>query len=532
MGRLVTLPDDVPRPAYLWIPPHVDTAGPEVADFASALGYTLDPLQRFLIDLMYAEGEDGLLAAPEFAEVACRQNLKSYTLEPSALYDALVLNTWVAWTAHRMRTTRKVYQRVVDLIDSHDWLSRRVKAHRVSDGSPEFEFVGGGGMQFLARTINGIRGLSSRVLIVDEALFATGPMMGSTAPVIAAQHNPQIRYAGSAGKADSHLWRAIRDRGRRGGDPELAYVELGAPEPLSCAEAACRHTIGTPGCALDDEERLRRANPAVHYGRITIRNLRTLRKTIPDPREYARECHGLWDDPTGAAAISADLWAARLDPASRPSTAPRFGLDVGPRSAWAALAAAAYRPDRLVHVEITSRTDKVSGERLVDHRQGVEWVIPRLLALQSSWSEFRVAIASGSPAEALKPDIEAAGIPVDVVTKVNAACGLFFNKVKSDQLRHIGQKPLDAAVANARRLEHGESGAFRWGRVDVDEDLTPIYAASLAAYQLAGDEDTEVAVYGADLQMCDRCGKHPHEDPDGEHDYVCPKCRDDDDEEA
>jgi hypothetical protein len=368
------------------------------------------------------------------------------------------------------------------------------------------------------------------VLIVDEALFATAPMLGSTAPVIAAQHNPQIRFAGSAGKSDSHHWRAIRDRGRRGGDPELAYVEMGAPEPLSCAEPACRHTLGTPGCDLDNEERLRRANPAVQYGRITIRNLRTLRKTITDPREYARECHGLWDDPTGGPAISADLWESRRDPLSRPSTAPLFGLDVGPRSAWAALAAAAYRPDGLMHVEVTSRTDKASGEHLVDHREGVDWVIPRLQQLQAAWSDFRVAIASGTPAESLRPDIEAAGIPVDVITKVNAACGLLFNKIKHNQLRHLGQKPLDAAVANARRLEHGESGAFRWGRVNVDEDLTAIYAASLAAYQLAGDEDTEVTIYGADLQLCDRCGKHPHEDPDGIHDYVCPACREDDEE--
>jgi hypothetical protein len=34
-------------------------------------------------------------------------------------------------------------------------------------------------------------------------------------------------------------------------------------------------------------------------------------------------------------------------------------------------------------------------------------------------------------------------------------------------------------------------------------------------------------VFGGNLELCDRCGDNPHEDPDGVHNYLCPDCRED-----
>lgn len=526
---VVELPPGIPQPSYLWIPDHVDTAGPEVAQFAAGLGYTLDDLQRFVLDLMYAERADGELASMEFGLCACRQNLKSYTLEPSAVYDAWVMGTWVAWTSHRMRTTGKVFNRVLDLVDSFDWLRREVKRISTASDAPFIELFNGGGIQFLPRTPDGARGLSSRKIILDEALMLTAPMMESIVGTMMAMPNPSIVSAGSAGGPTSHVWRDIRDRGRRGGDQELIWVEFGDKEPPSCQEPGCRHSLGAHGCSLDDVDRMARANPAIAYGRVTIRKLQTARRALAtNPLGFAREHLGWWGDPAGLPPISAELWQTKcLDTDSRASTTPRFAVDVGPGAEWAAIGAAAYRPDNKVHVEITSRADKASGERILDHRLGVDWILPRLRQLQSAWSDFRIAIAAGSPAEALKPDIESAGIPVDVLPlhSVNAACGALLNRAKHDGLRHIGQPGLDTAALAAYKLTRGDAGAFRWVRRNDDDDLTPLYAVTLALFALAGGEVAEVSVFGGDLDLCDVCGQRPHDDPDGEHNYRCPECR-------
>lgn len=523
--RSVELPPDIPRPAFCWIPEHVDTGGGEVADFSSVFGFTLDPVQRFALDMMYAERADRSTAAFEVAMIATRQNLKTYTLEAATLADVFLLNTTVAWTAHRMRTTTKAFWRLLDIIDSSDHLRARVKKVSRSKGEEFIETLRGGRVEYLPRTNDGARGLTSRKLILDEALMLTDAMMGTIVPIMLAMPDPQIIYASSAGKSTSHVLRAIRDRGRRGGDPELAYLEYADVEPPTCAEGdECRHLRNTPGCCLDDPARRIRANASYTYGRVSERSLTMARKSISDPKEFARECLGWWDDPVGAAAITDEMWKGLGDPASLPKSAPRFALDVARRSVSAAIVAASYRVDGKVHAEITSTVNKVTGDRVMDHRPGVDWLLPRLRELAARWPDFSVAVAAGSPAEAVVPDLEKGGIKVDLVTKVNTACGLLWNKIKGNGFRHINQPALTAAASAAHRHEFS-FGSFRWAARTPDADLTPLYAATWATYQLAAEEFSEVSVHGADLDLCDRCGENPHDDPTGEYDYLCPDCR-------
>ena len=152
---------------------------------------------------------------------------------------------------------------------------------------------------------------------------------------------------------------------------------------------------------------------------------------------------------------------------------------MSPNHASAAIGVAGVRSDGLSHVEVTSRGG------VVDHRPGIEWVIPRLVELKSRQPNFRLSIAAGSAAESLVPDITAVGVAVDVVKGANvpAACGLFLTMASAEPgtLRHLGQPALSAALAGAAQVNVGD-GAWKWARRRSSTDITPLYAVTVALW--------------------------------------------------
>jgi hypothetical protein len=146
---------------------------------------------------------------------------------------------------------------------------------------------------------------------------------------------------------------------------------------------------------------------------------------------------------------------------------------------------------------------------------------------------MQLTIAGGSAAESLVPEIEALGIKVNVLTpaKVAAACQLLLTKVKSLGVHHIGQPQLDDAALEAQKRDIGDGG-WAFGRRKSSVDITPLYATLLPLWAVL-DDDTpaNIKVFGNNLDLCDQCEKNPHEDPDGEFDYLCTECRPERDED-
>jgi hypothetical protein len=172
------------------------------------------------------------------------------------------------------------------------------------------------------------------------------------------------------------------------------------------------------------------------------------------------------------------LWERCEDPEAKVALSPRFALDVSPDREWAAIAVAGKTADGFPLVEITSKRDAV------DHRPGVDWVVPRFVDLNTLFPDIVVTIAAGSGAESLRPALEAAGITVETLPsgQVAAACGLFFDKATSVTMRHLGQSELTDALAGARKhVENGET-AWKWGRKRSTSDITALYAATLALW--------------------------------------------------
>jgi hypothetical protein len=469
------MPDtlELVKPAHLWVPPHFTTAGEDAADVAAAAGIELDPEQRLTLDTLLAEDEAGFWVTLENAVVEPRQNGKTVDLEVIALHDLFVAEVGlVTWTAHLFDTAQEAFRNLDEIIAGTPSMSAEVRNVSRANGNEEFEFFGDRRLQFKARSKTGGRGLSGDTIILDEAWALGTAEMGSLLPTLSARPNPHVFYGSSGGLASSALLRDIRDRGRRGGDPSLSYIEWCASDG-DCSSPQCDHRPGSEGCLLDDEQRWAEANPALGR-RITVSFMRSERRALP-PDEFAREILGWWDEPAaGPDGIPAELWAkcAKRDAVVDEPCA--IALDVAPGHLSASIV--------------------VSGGALhvVEHRYGTGWVVERLLEIIAEHTVVAVGMDPTGPAGALLPELEDAGLvirttktPRGVLVMVDGremsqACEEILAAIVGGQLVHRDEGVLNAAVEGASRRQVGDS--WKWSRRDSTVDISPLVAATEARH--------------------------------------------------
>lgn len=477
MPDLLVPPTDlwVP-PAHLWVPEHDSIeAAAEAADLARSVGLELDPEQRFALDVLLAE-RDGRWAALEACVVCARQNLKTFLFRVVALYKLFVVGSrLVIWSAHEFNTAMEAFRDLREIIDGTDWLRRRVRSVNEANGKEGIEFLTGQRIRFKARTKTGGRGLSGDDVFLDEAFALQPTHVGSLLPTMAARSkhgNPRIYYGSSAGQLQSAVLRSIRDRGRKGGDPTLAYIEW-CSMPGGCASKDCTHVYGVEGCALDDLENIRRANPALER-RISIDFVQAMRRSLP-PEEYAREFAGWWEDPiAGVSGIPADAWEDTADRDSELAEPVTLGIDVGPSQASGAITACGGP----VHVD--------------DHRLGASWIVERLGEIDVEHTVTAVGVDPTGPAAALIPDLEKAGWTIRTTKNPSGrlvliegreamqACEELLAAVIDRTFVHRDQHVLNLAAANAGRRVSGD--AWKWSRRDSSVDITPLVAATWARH--------------------------------------------------
>jgi hypothetical protein len=205
---------------------------------------------------------------------------------------------------------------------------------------------------------------------MDEALFLSGEAMGALMPTLAARSvtgDPQIMYASSAGVLGSDHLRGLRDRGRKGGDPSLVYVEHCAPGSLGSRAATWARSARTRSArraAPSTTRRCGRSRTRRSGRRITVSYIRAERRALP-PEEFGRERLGWFTEPAGAGGVPLEQWSDCADEASKPTGRPVFMVDVSPGSRSAAIVACMYRPDGFPHLEV------------VAHGPGTDWVTAR-----------------------------------------------------------------------------------------------------------------------------------------------------------
>lgn len=457
--RIEVIPDGDEHP--LW---------PRVLEVLAAVGIVLDPWQlRVLWASLLRRGN--LWAACAVAVCCPRQNGKNAIIEAREIIGALVLGeSFIIHTAHLADTSDEAFRRMDELIDTNDWLARQVKAVTRTNGKSAIRFANGNRIKFRTRTRGGGRGFSGSPVVFDEAMFLPEVSFGSIFPVMSAQPDPQWWYTGSAVdqtiQEDGVVFARARDRALNGTDPRLAYFEWSLPYETPDE---------VPEEVMADVRSAAATNPALgirispDYIEAELRDL--------DPRTAAVERYGVGDWPPvdGSAqhVIPLERWdALKDDPAAdgaRLLDPVCIAFDMTPDRSKGAVAVAGRRSDGHAQIEVP------------DHRPGTGWIAPRVAELVERHAPASVR-CSGRAAEALRPQFEELDIPVeyDGSAEYARACGVFFDMVDEQRLRHLGAAELRAAIKGATKREFDDG--WTWSRKNSAIDISPLVAVTLALY--------------------------------------------------
>lgn len=434
--------------AYRWVPPHDATNGDLAADLGVELGLVPDEDQRDILNATFAynEADPAMPVCSTVGVVGPRQNIKTSTFEIAALTDLFVFREPLhVWTAHLTKTSRKTFEHMCMLIDSNRELKSMCRDHRTANGSEAIELKTGERVEFYARSKKGGRGITSRKITMDEALFLEPADMGALGPTMVTIPDAQIRYGSSAGMAMSEVLRGIRDRGQSLTDPRMAYFEWAA-DRVKCEQDNCPHlpVDEVPGCALDRRDLWAQANPA--YGRRITEDALVEQRKMLAPEEFMREFLGWWEDPTGLAnGIPVDIWDRLNDPRSEIVGVPSLAVAMPPDLSTVCLAAVGKRRDGQWHVEI------------VEHGVEGSWFVPRVAAVARNQSA-KVWLHPGHPEGSLYADLQAADATVQTLngTEYGQAAGALYRAALAGTIHYRGPQPeLRGAVERAGRRDNG-----------------------------------------------------------------------------
>lgn len=461
------------RPRVASVPPRVATSGDEAIELANSYGLILDPWQEFLLRESLGERANGKWSAFEVGVLVARQNGKGGFAEARELAGLFLFGErLILHSAHEFKTAQEAFLRTKSYFDNYDSLRKRVRNIRTSHGEEGIELIGGQRLRFVARSRSSGRGFTGDCIFLDECQELSKLAIGALMPTLSARPNPQVIYTGTVPGPlnDAEHFTNIRDRGRAGNDPDLAWFEWNpTSDPVEIANID-----------VADESLWPMSNPAMGY-RISLahtrRELRSMGKI-----EFGRERLSLWPDGDAGAAIPAKSWADCEDPDSGFNGDPMFGIDVPRDRSHAAIGCAGLRDDGPVHVEI------------VEYKRGTDWVVERMGELIDEHGG-KVVVDPGSTAGSLLADLEEAGIPVMTTAARDyaQACGQFYDAVVQGRLRHMGDLDLDIAVAGTTKRDLGD--AWAWNRKNPTVDISPLVAVTLAAWGLPASVDIEQTIW-------------------------------------
>jgi hypothetical protein len=420
-------------------------------------------------------------AAFEVGLVLARQNGKNVVLEARELAGLFLWGErLIIHSAHQFDTSAEAFRRVLQRIESTPDLDKEVFRVARSHGSEGIELKTGQRLQFRTRTSSGGRGWTDvDCLVLDEAMILESRAVGALLPTMSAQPNPQVIYTGSAGTKDSTQLGRVRARGIRGDDPRLCYMEWSINPHTDFCTSDCEEHDST-----DTEASYAKANPG--YGiRLSLEHIESERRSM-DEETFSRErlSVGTWPvEASQYAVISEESWMAREDPNSEIVGDFVLSIDTTPDLAFSCISACGRNEDGATHVEVTGSVD----DNLHDHRPGIQWVVPRVLAICSRHSPKAVVIDKAGQAGMFVEELESHGIVVlsPTAREYAQSCGEFYSAVVPRKgnvptLVHKNQRPLTNAVAGAEKRDL--AAMWAWDKRTSSVDISPLVSSTNAMW--------------------------------------------------
>lgn len=439
-------------------------------------GLILDDWQEsFLFDALRT-GYGGNWDAFECANVVPRQNGKGGILEARQLAGLFVFGESLqVHTAHEFKTCSEHFRRLKALIEGSDKLMEQVRIIRTGAGEQGIELSTGERIRFLARSRSAIRGFSADVVYFDEAFELPVDTVGSVLPVLSARPNPQVWYTSSAPHFGSEFLHSLLKRAESS-DPGSLFL---------------RAWESPPDTRPDDPGAWRRANPAmgIRIDEAFVRNeMRTLCGTRQGVAEFSRERLGIREGGDGEAGVIPwrEWQKLAIDPPARMDSV-TFGLAVAADSSFASVASAGRLPSGHLYMDS------------VEFREGTEWVLEYLAEDLYPRKHLPIRIDPAGPEGWFLRPLRELGVEVVEVgsREYQQACGEVLTAVGDGRLRHLGQKPLDEAVAAAGRRDVGKEGGWVFARPGA-VDISALKAATLAVSGVQMKRKTRIHVLSGD----------------------------------
>lgn len=450
--------------------------GDEAIELAEMAGLILDDWQQFVLRHSLGERPDGKWAAREIGLMVSRQNGKGALLEARELAGLFLLEEpMIIHSAHQFDTASEHFNRVCRRIEETPELHKRIakrsgilKGHgnesiklKVNRYGVEPRIV------FRTRTGSGGLGFSISLLILDEAMIISEAMHQALIPTMSAQPDMQVWYTGSAVDEENPAHQGvpfarIREKGMKG-SPGLAYFEWSLPNENP-------DTVG-----MTDEDTWALVNPGLGI-RISSEYIREVELDSLSPRGFAVQRLGVgqWPRTDGldGVVIPPELWAKCADPESKIKGPLCFSIDVTPDRSRTSICVGGVRADGLTHIEV------------VDHLQGTGWVVEkiadRIEDLVGVHKPLAVILDASGPGASLLPALEERKIELTIINakEHSQACGMFYDAIMEDRLRHLGTGELAEAVRGAVKRDLGD--AWAWSRRNSGVDISPLVGCTFA----------------------------------------------------
>ena len=445
--------------------------GFELIDFAEQIipgGFM--PWQKWLAEHSLKVKPDGRYHHPITVATVARQNGKSTYMM------ARILMGLFHWqeslqvsSAHRLVTSLEQFRAIVQIIESHEDLAKRVKRIRWQHGAEEIETLDN--CRFIIKAGgSAARGLSKPETIHMDEIRELHDMETFAAMryTLMAAKNPQVNCFSTAGDSHSIVLNQLRERGlaaASGATDDVGYFEWSAPTDEITLENAAF------------------ANPGLN---ITIHpdNIRAVFNDPPDV--VMTEVLNRWVT-TISAVIGTKEWQACGDET--------IDLD----------------EDKLTWMAIDISPDRRNAALVAAQKLGSESFVVKLLHTWENTIQLDDrAIANDAAAYCRKYPIEyllysrrttgaiaarmlPAGIPIfDMDSSYPQACDELLGAINSGRLKHRNQAALTEQMLSAVQLRRGDGG---WviGRRASGTAVAAAVAAALCSH-FATRPETEIDI--------------------------------------
>jgi phage terminase large subunit-like protein len=388
--------------------PDRPTLGPRVAEVAKRVGTPLMPWQQHVVDVaLEVDPETGELAYSELGLTVPRQSGKTTLWLALMVHRALGFGPPhgqrqnILYTAQTRNDARKKFEDEHVKVLEGSSLRRHFRT-RMTNGSEAILWRNGSKHGITSTTEKAGHGETIDLAVTDEVFALVDDRLEQALkPAMVTRRNALFGWTSTAGTAQSLYLLSKVELGRavvqQGGTKGVAFFEWSADPSQDPADP-----VTWRGCM-----------PALG---ITVResSVAMFQQTM-SPKEFRRAFLNIADTESAVdAAIDPTVWRRCADAASKIGGPLAFAIDVNPERTWAAIAVAGERTDGRMHLEV------------VEHRQGTDWVVERMVELRNQWSPAAIVVDGASPAGALIADLGSAGLDVTTATArdIAQACGM------------------------------------------------------------------------------------------------------------